>query len=223
MGLIESVRGVLWARRRRPDQPAYVASLGHERFAPGELLARRSRPRRRASTASAAPTTSLPGGSRATPPRPLRQRLGVARRGRAGHRARCRSAPAVTGDHPPLQPGRGRAAGRDAGAAVPGPGVPRRGLERGDERGARRARLAVARRAARAHRGGADHHRPAARRRDRRLPTASTSAPAAPACTTARSAGRRSTCPRSGRRRRRSPAGWPTACGRWPTRSQAPR
>jgi coenzyme F420-dependent glucose-6-phosphate dehydrogenase len=38
MGLIESVRGVLWARRRRPDQPAYLASLGHERFAPGDLL-----------------------------------------------------------------------------------------------------------------------------------------------------------------------------------------
>jgi coenzyme F420-dependent glucose-6-phosphate dehydrogenase len=38
MGLIESVRGVLWARRRSPDQPAYVASLGHERFSPGELL-----------------------------------------------------------------------------------------------------------------------------------------------------------------------------------------
>ena len=38
MGLIESVRGVLWARRRSPDQPAYVASLGHERFAPGQLL-----------------------------------------------------------------------------------------------------------------------------------------------------------------------------------------
>lgn len=38
MGLIESVRGVLWARRRRPDQPAYLAALGHERFSPPELL-----------------------------------------------------------------------------------------------------------------------------------------------------------------------------------------
>jgi coenzyme F420-dependent glucose-6-phosphate dehydrogenase len=38
MSLVESVRGVLWARRRRPEQPAYVASLGHERFPPGDLL-----------------------------------------------------------------------------------------------------------------------------------------------------------------------------------------
>ena len=38
MRLIESVRGVLWARRRRPDQPAYLAALGHERFPPGDLL-----------------------------------------------------------------------------------------------------------------------------------------------------------------------------------------
>jgi coenzyme F420-dependent glucose-6-phosphate dehydrogenase len=38
MGLVESVRGVLWARRRSPDQPAYVAALGHERFPPGDLL-----------------------------------------------------------------------------------------------------------------------------------------------------------------------------------------
>ena len=38
MGVLAPIRGLLWARRRRPDQPAYVASLGHERFAPGELL-----------------------------------------------------------------------------------------------------------------------------------------------------------------------------------------
>jgi coenzyme F420-dependent glucose-6-phosphate dehydrogenase len=38
MGLIESVRGVLWARKRSPDQPAYLAALGHERFPPGDLL-----------------------------------------------------------------------------------------------------------------------------------------------------------------------------------------
>ncbi len=38
MGLVESVRGVLWARRRSPGQPAYIASLGHERFSPPELL-----------------------------------------------------------------------------------------------------------------------------------------------------------------------------------------
>src|SRR5947208_1065972 len=38
MGIIDSVRGVLWARRRRPDQVAYAAALGHERFSPSELL-----------------------------------------------------------------------------------------------------------------------------------------------------------------------------------------
>src|SRR5437588_4926180 len=38
MGIIESVKGVLWARRRQPDQVVYVAALGHERFGPDELL-----------------------------------------------------------------------------------------------------------------------------------------------------------------------------------------
>jgi coenzyme F420-dependent glucose-6-phosphate dehydrogenase len=38
MGVIESLRGVMWARRRRPDQVAYVAALGHERFGPRDLL-----------------------------------------------------------------------------------------------------------------------------------------------------------------------------------------
>jgi coenzyme F420-dependent glucose-6-phosphate dehydrogenase len=38
MGIIESARGVLWARRRRPDQPVYGIALGHERFGPDELL-----------------------------------------------------------------------------------------------------------------------------------------------------------------------------------------
>lgn len=39
MGVIESVRGVLWARRRQPDDVRYVVALGHERFSPSELLA----------------------------------------------------------------------------------------------------------------------------------------------------------------------------------------
>lgn len=38
MGIIESIRGVRWARRRQPDQIAYLAALGHERFGPGDLL-----------------------------------------------------------------------------------------------------------------------------------------------------------------------------------------
>lgn len=38
MGVIESVRGVLWARRRQRDEVRYVVALGHERFAPSELL-----------------------------------------------------------------------------------------------------------------------------------------------------------------------------------------
>ena len=39
MGVIEATRGVLWARRHAPDQPAYGVSLAHERFQPDELLA----------------------------------------------------------------------------------------------------------------------------------------------------------------------------------------
>jgi coenzyme F420-dependent glucose-6-phosphate dehydrogenase len=38
MGVFESVRGVLWARRRQPDDVAYVAALSHERFGPSDLL-----------------------------------------------------------------------------------------------------------------------------------------------------------------------------------------
>jgi coenzyme F420-dependent glucose-6-phosphate dehydrogenase len=38
MGVIESVRGVLWARRRQPDEIAYGVALGHERFSPPELI-----------------------------------------------------------------------------------------------------------------------------------------------------------------------------------------
>lgn len=38
MGVVESVRGVLWARKRQPDDVAYLVSLAHERFGPDELL-----------------------------------------------------------------------------------------------------------------------------------------------------------------------------------------
>src|SRR5919107_1495304 len=38
MSVIESARGVLWARRRAPDKPVLGVSLAHERFGPGELL-----------------------------------------------------------------------------------------------------------------------------------------------------------------------------------------
>lgn len=38
MGVVESIRGVLWARRRQPDEVRYVVALGHERFAPSELV-----------------------------------------------------------------------------------------------------------------------------------------------------------------------------------------
>jgi len=38
VGIVEQVRGVLWARKRRPEQPAYLISLAHERFQPDELL-----------------------------------------------------------------------------------------------------------------------------------------------------------------------------------------
>ena len=38
MPLLESVRSVLWARRRRPRRVAYWIALAHERFAPGDLL-----------------------------------------------------------------------------------------------------------------------------------------------------------------------------------------
>ncbi len=38
VGLIESTKGVLWARRQAPDEPVYGVSLAHERFQPDKLL-----------------------------------------------------------------------------------------------------------------------------------------------------------------------------------------
>jgi len=38
MNVLESIRGVTWARRRQPDQVVYAAALAHERFRPDELL-----------------------------------------------------------------------------------------------------------------------------------------------------------------------------------------
>ena len=38
MGVMESIRGVLWARKRQPEEVAYAVALGHERFSPSELL-----------------------------------------------------------------------------------------------------------------------------------------------------------------------------------------
>ena len=37
-GVMESSRGVMWARKRQPDDVAYGLALGHERFSPPELL-----------------------------------------------------------------------------------------------------------------------------------------------------------------------------------------
>jgi hypothetical protein len=35
MGIAESVRAVMWARKRQPDAVAYGVALGHERFGLG--------------------------------------------------------------------------------------------------------------------------------------------------------------------------------------------
>jgi coenzyme F420-dependent glucose-6-phosphate dehydrogenase len=38
MGIVESVKAVMWARKRQPEGTAYGIALGHERFSPRELL-----------------------------------------------------------------------------------------------------------------------------------------------------------------------------------------
>src|SRR3954468_1396965 len=38
MGVLAPIRGLLWARRRRPERVAYWVSLAHERFGPADLL-----------------------------------------------------------------------------------------------------------------------------------------------------------------------------------------
>jgi coenzyme F420-dependent glucose-6-phosphate dehydrogenase len=37
-GIVEQLRGVLWARRRAPEDVRYMVALGHERFQPDELV-----------------------------------------------------------------------------------------------------------------------------------------------------------------------------------------
>ena len=38
-GVVESIRGVLWARKRQPEEVAYGIALAHERYQPDELVA----------------------------------------------------------------------------------------------------------------------------------------------------------------------------------------
>jgi len=38
VGIVESLRGVMWARRRQPEEVAYGVALGHERFSPSQLV-----------------------------------------------------------------------------------------------------------------------------------------------------------------------------------------
>jgi coenzyme F420-dependent glucose-6-phosphate dehydrogenase len=38
MNIVESVKAVMWARKRQPEDVAYGIALGHERFSPRELL-----------------------------------------------------------------------------------------------------------------------------------------------------------------------------------------
>lgn len=38
MGIVESIRGVMWARRNQPDDVAYLLGASHERFGPTELV-----------------------------------------------------------------------------------------------------------------------------------------------------------------------------------------
>jgi coenzyme F420-dependent glucose-6-phosphate dehydrogenase len=38
MGIVESVKAVMWARKRQPEGVAYGMALGHERFGPRDLL-----------------------------------------------------------------------------------------------------------------------------------------------------------------------------------------
>ena len=138
-GIVESVRGVLWARKRSPEQVAYLVSLAQERFQPDDLL-------RQAVEAEQAGFDGVCCSDHLepwwAPDSPTPAACGnawvwlgavgqatsqvVARHGR--HR------PAA-----PLQPGRPRPAGRDAREPQPGPRLPRLRVERGDERDPGRA------------------------------------------------------------------------------------
>ena len=86
MGIVDSVRAVMWARKRQPDQVAYGVALGHERFGPRELLDQAVAAERAGFdlVLLQRPPGSLVG-TGAGAAGPLCERLGVAGRRRAGH------------------------------------------------------------------------------------------------------------------------------------------
>ena len=140
--------------RERMASSSYFAALAHERFQPDDLLKQAVEAEQAGFDGIACSDHLAPWWTDSTAPTSLGQRLGLARRGRAGDDARD-ARPGRDGGRPPLQPRRRRAADRDARAPRSRARLPRRRLRRGDERGAGGHGVAVARRAARAHRGGA--------------------------------------------------------------------
>ena len=143
MGLLDSLRALLWAHRRSPEQVRYFLSVGAGALPAGRAPPPGRRGEQAGLKPSAAGTISNRGGRR------MRRRLR-----RAGTRG-CgwerwdglRAGEARHGRHradPPLQPGRRRTVGRDARAALPGARLPRGRQQRGDEQDPRRSRVAGA-------------------------------------------------------------------------------
>ena len=164
MGVIESIRGVMWARSNQPDAVAYVMGASHERFGAGRARApdgagREGRLRRRRLQRSPRAVVAAGRPRQPTAPTPGSW-LGAA----GAATSSISIGTGVTGDRPPLQPGRRRPADRDPGEPLPGPG---RSWASGSSEAMNEVPAGMdwpsTRRPAAAHRGGArDHHAAAA-------------------------------------------------------------
>ena len=169
MGFLDSIRGVLWARRRQPGTVRYWLEVAHERFQPDDLLRQAVEAEEAGFDGIACSDHLAPvvdGGDGADV---VRQRVGLARRGRAGDEAAVaryrRHGPASTA----TTRSSSRSRSRRSRSLAPGRAFLGVGSSEAMNEVPAGARLAVPRGAARADGGGADDHHAPARRRDGRL------------------------------------------------------
>jgi len=217
MGIAESVRAVMWARRRQPDQVAYGMALGHERFSPRELLDQAVEAERAGFDLVCCSDHLAPWWDPAEGP-PAHCANAWVWLGAAGQAtSEVSLGPAVSAIVHRYNPV--VMAQQAATLELMNPGRAFLGVGSGEAMNEVPAGLRwppPAEQLARAEEAltiitGCSTAR--------RLPSrAGTSVPGAPGCTTGRNGGCRCTCRRSARRRPRSPAGSLTACGRWPIR-----
>lgn len=216
MGVIESVRGVLWARKRRPEEVAYGISLAHERFSPPELLEQAKEAERAGFDAVCCSDHLGPWWDPSDGP-PAHCGNAWVWLGAAGAvTQRVSLGPAVTAIVHRYNPV--VVAQQVATLETMCPGRAFLGVGSGEAMNEVPAGMQWSSVAEQLERT-AEALTIIKRLLDGETvdSTVGTSGPRPPGCTSIWTAGRPSTCPPSGPTRRRSLAAWPTASGRWPT------